>query len=239
MAMFMVAVINLFGHLAQRHCNYLLEMLQAFIRCVIEGDRKINKYEEYMINGIPKTVQTTRKRLGLAPILRISATCPTCSAIYEPVKDPKSGVLIYPPRCGNRRWEKSDPCNTRLTKTKVENGESIRVPIRPFVYQPFLEFVGRFLSRPEVEDALDRSRKFREAEEVWDIAEAEGMREVLDVDGNIFVDGPKDELRLIWRYVSSGGSQSTWLTHTHLVFQSTVLTRTRTSKLEYRHQLGQ
>jgi hypothetical protein len=176
---------------------------------VIEGDHKINKYEEYMVNGIPKTVQTTRTRLSLAPTLQIYAACPTCRAIYEPVKDPKAGVLTYPPCCGNCQWEKSDPCNARLTKTKVKDGESIWAPICPFPYQPFPEFVGQFLSHPEVEDALDQSRKVQEANDVWDISEAEGMQEVMGVDGKAFIDGPKDKLHLIWRYVSFGSLPST------------------------------
>ena len=198
MAMYIAVVVNIFGHLAQDSCSFLLKMLKALVQCTIEGEREINKHNEYLINKIPQTIQTTRRKFELEPNLQIFATCPSCCTIYEPVKDLDSGILIYLPRCGHRHWETSNPCNAQLTKIKVENGESIRSPILPFVYQPLSEFEGWFLSRPEIEEALQLSRKVWVAQEMWDIREAKGMWEIIGVDGKEFLDGPEDEIRLIW-----------------------------------------
>jgi len=33
---------------------------------------------------------------------------------------------------------------------------------------------------------------------MWDIREAKGMWEIIGVDGKEFLDGPEDEIRLIW-----------------------------------------
>ena len=81
------------------------------------------------------------------------------------------------------------------------NNESVREPIRPFAYQSLQEFEARFLNRPEIEEILNQRRRFEVLTNMWDIGDAPGVGEIIGVDGKKFLDGPEDELRLIWRQV--------------------------------------
>jgi hypothetical protein len=200
--MYIVAVLNLFAHLGHRHCSFLLKMLKVFATATVEVEREMNESESYYIDKIPMGIPTVLKALNLEPTLTIFAICPSCCALYQPTKDPKSGVLIYPSRCGNRRFENSQPCNARLTKNKVVNNESVREPIRPFAYQSLQDFEARFLNRPEIEEILNKRKRvdiLKEMKEVWDIGDAPGVREIIGADKKPFLDGPEDELRLLWR----------------------------------------
>jgi hypothetical protein len=90
-----------------------------------------------------------------------------------------------------------------LTKRKVQDKESIRVPTRPFTYQSFPAFIAGLLARPGVEDMLDRAweRKGTEWEgtkDMWDIWDGQAIHELEGVDNKPFSDGPAGSARLVW-----------------------------------------
>lgn len=83
--------------------------------------------------------------------------------------------------------------------SRVEKGESVRYPRRPFVVQDFNAFVGNLLSRPGVEDALDRGTVLLQQEELNDIKDGSGVQNLIGPDGRPFLDGlQRSELRLVW-----------------------------------------
>jgi hypothetical protein len=95
-----------------------------------------------------------------------------------------------------------------LTKRKVQDKESIRIPTRPFTYQSFPAFVAGLLAHPGVEDMLDRAweRKGTEWEgtkDMWDIWDGQAIHELEGVDNKPFSDGPAGSARLVWNSVAA------------------------------------
>ena len=60
-------------------------------------------------------------------------------------------------------------------------------------------FKASLLSRPGMEAILDRGTLFNDINDMWDIKDGVGVKEMLGPDGEPFVDGLKrKELRLLW-----------------------------------------
>ncbi|EPS96444.1 hypothetical protein FOMPIDRAFT_1130425, partial [Fomitopsis schrenkii] len=107
-------------------------------------------------------------------------------------------IPVYPARCSYRQFPQSTPCNARVTKTGVLHGHSIRVPIRPFPVQDFDNFVGRMLSQPGVEDAIQSTLAMAATGVLDDIAQARGIREVYERWRKESPTATSDDLLLLW-----------------------------------------
>ena len=81
---------------------------------------------------------------------------------------------------------------------RVQDGQSVKEPIRPFAYQSFPAFVGGLLSRPGIEDMIDRSWAGRRNDDMRDIWDGSGVHELRGPDGKPFSEGPAGEARLVW-----------------------------------------
>lgn len=202
-AMFLVVVLNLFGHLARPGCNFALRVLQVLVRCALENDGNLSPWHKSVMDNFPTDIRTVRKVFDLDPTLIVYATCPRCCYTHPPIFTSGSKVAHYPSRCEYIRYKGGRPCATKLTKNKVQDKESVRVPTRPFAYQSFPAFVAGLLARPGVEDMLDRAweRKGTEWEgtkDMWDIWDGLAIHELEGVDNKPFSDGPAGEARLVW-----------------------------------------
>ena len=72
-------------------------------------------------------------------------------------------------------------------------------PIQPFLIQYFDAFKASFLSQPGMEAILDWGTLFNEMNDMWDIKDGVGVKEMLGPDGEPFIDGLKQkELRFLW-----------------------------------------
>jgi hypothetical protein len=120
--------------------------------------------------------------------------CPKCFRCYDfNPEDPES----YPTRCTNERTATSGPCNRTLRKTsKVKDREYSR-PVRTFVYHDMKKWVKKFVSRPGLEDVLDRKYSPSLAPEdappgfCDDILGSQGIRNFLGPDQKTpFLEGP-------------------------------------------------
>jgi hypothetical protein len=151
--------------------------------------------DKEFLRKFPTDIRVARKMVG-APKTVTYACCPACSSIYPP-KD-EDGVSTYPYGCT------SEPCQVRggcdlLKLGSTPHRKSIGVPKRPFVMQDFHDFVGRLLSRPGVEAAIQRSAERVSDDIVEDILTADGVREIKGPDGLPFLSGGQhQELRLLW-----------------------------------------
>ena len=75
----------------------------------------------------------------------------------------------------------------------------ICTPIQPYHIQDFDAFKASLLSRPGMEAILDRGTLFNDTNEMWDIKDGVGVKEMLGPDGQPFLDRLKrKELRLFW-----------------------------------------
>ena len=196
--MFLVVVLNLFGHLAQPGCNFALRVLQVLVRCALEQDGHLNHRHKSVIDNFPTDIRTVRAAFQLDPDLVIYATCPRCCCTHPPTTIEGSKVLSYPSRCQYVRYEGGKPCGAKLTKWKVQGKESVRAPIRPFAYQSFPAFVAGLLARPGVEDMIDRAWERKDKEDMWDIWDGQAIREIPGPDEKPFGVAPAGEARLVW-----------------------------------------
>jgi hypothetical protein len=109
-----------------------------------EGGCTMSACEVKLHTSFPTDLRTPCKSLQLEANTITYAKCPKCLHIY-PLK--MSGkVTEWPLECTWRRFLASDPYSACLVKSGVQDGESIRVPILPFVVHDFNSFVGRLLS---------------------------------------------------------------------------------------------
>jgi Transposase family tnp2 len=158
----------------------------------------ISANSQELLNSFPQDIRTARKIFDLEATTKTYAACPGCSALY-PVEEAKQ----LPAHCNRRRYPNAKPCGTRLTKLVVQNSnrerKMMRAPIQPFLVQDFDAFKASFLSRPGIEAILDRGTLFNDINDMWDIKDGVGVKEMLGPDGEPFVDGLKrKELRLLW-----------------------------------------
>jgi Transposase family tnp2 len=201
--MFLVLALNLFGHLARPSCNFALRIMKLLIQWFLQWDGPLDKRKQKMLDAFPTDVRQVQTKFRLNPKLTTFATCPKCCYTHAPQPTQHPHVLSWPTRCQYPgRYEHSRPCNEELTTHGVQDGKSVRVPIRPFAYQPLPAFVAGLLSRPGMEDVIDRAwgRVGRRTgdEEMLDIWDGSGVPELQGADGKPFSDGPADEARLVW-----------------------------------------
>jgi hypothetical protein len=202
-AMFLVIVLNLFGHLARPGCNFALRVLQILVRCALQKDGNLSPRHKQMVEKFPTDIRTVRKVFDLDPETVVYATCPRCCCTHPPTFSKDSPVAIYPSRCQYIRYEGGKACDAPLTKRQVQAKESVRVPTRPFAYQSFPAFVAGLLARPGVEDMIDRAwekagKEWDGTKDIWDIWDGQAIHELQGHDGKLFYDRPAGEARLVW-----------------------------------------
>lgn len=143
-----------------------------------------------LVNEIPSDLRSARRALRIEPDTIEYAACSKCNTIYPPKKS--GNILEWPTDCTSRRFRDSPICGQLLVKSGVERGESIRVPIRPFVVQDFDSFTGRLLCRPGYERMLDRGTFLsKQLGELWDIKDGAAIHSLKGPDGKTFLDGFK------------------------------------------------
>lgn len=191
-------ILNLFGHLTHRWCNFNLKMLHTLLQEVYSGDgRQLTAREIKILENFPHDLRTVRKAFDIEAKTLTYAACPKCSCTYAP--NMQGDVAIYPSHCTWKEFPSSKACAEPLMNSKIEKGESVRYPKQPFVVQDFDAFVANLLSRPGVEDALDRGTVLLQQEELNDIKDGSGIQSLPGPDGKPFLDGlQRSELRLAW-----------------------------------------
>lgn len=201
-ALFLALVLQVLGGVARKVCNLTLKLLKSFLELALGRDgRMLTKTDRDILAHFPSDIRTVRHLFGMDPTVVVWAACPSCSATYPPVhSSDRTPIPVYPARCTSKAFSNSQPCNARLTKNGVLNGESIRVPIRSFPVQDFHAFVGRLLSQPEVEDALQQNVRLASSGVLRDIAQGTGITEMYDAYQTKVSGDKSDDLLLLWAF---------------------------------------
>ena len=97
-------------------------------------------------SGLAMDLATIFGRYHLDPVLRSYVCCPLCFALYDPESAPS--------RCTFKEFVDSPSCGADLFKTRSIRGKEHVKPVRIYLHQDFKEWLGRFLSRPDIEDLL-------------------------------------------------------------------------------------
>ena len=189
---------NLFGRLSRPLCNILLHLLQMLlIATYTASGRTQTTVERRMMNDFPTDLRSVRRIFDMEAQTIVYATCPTCFATYPPER--QAGIFVYPSRCSHRTAFQEKPCHNRLTTQHVQDGESVRVPIQPFVMQDFDTFVAGMLSRRGMEQILEKGTVCEPQELLSDIKDGHLLRDIPGADGQPFMRKTSNgELRLAW-----------------------------------------
>ena len=154
--LYLTIVLSVLGRVTNRWCNYMLRVLHLLVETIHIGTSPTcdSTDSRRIIETLPRDIRGVRNVFNLEAKTITYAACPKCSCTYEP--EIQDGISVYPSLCAFRPFPNSDRCGTRITKTHVHNGKSIRIPLRPFVIQTPESFIAAMLCRPGMEDVLVR-----------------------------------------------------------------------------------
>ena len=199
MFLFLVMVLNLFGHVARPSCNFTLRILKHLLAWVLKVNGVLSPRHQKLVDRFPTDVRQVRKEFDLDPIVTIYAVCPKSCYLHAPRCTKQSKIDEYESRSQYQgRYKGSQPCRNQITVHRVVDGQSVKAPIRPFGYQSFPDFVAGLLSRPGMEDVIDQAWVGGEKQDMRDIWDGSGVRELKGHDEKPFSEGPVGEGRLVW-----------------------------------------
>lgn len=112
--------------------------------------------KQKMLSDLVKDVRTPADKFHLDGKYTIYAICPNpnCHQTYKSSFDDHSPIPKYPCRCTHPSDE-GHYCNEPLTRPKRISNTVVQIPIKPFVYFDFKDWVANLLSRPGYEDMMD------------------------------------------------------------------------------------
>ena len=167
-----------------------------------EGDTPCSRNLK-LLREFPSDLRSAHRALHIEPDTIEYAACSKCNTIYPPKKSGK--ILEWPTECMSRHFWDSPICGQVLVKSAVDRGESIRVPMCPFVVQDFNSFTGRLLCRPGYEQMLDRGTVLsKNVGKLWDIKDGAAIRDLKGPDGKPFLDGLKRSELVLGPLLSNG-----------------------------------
>jgi hypothetical protein len=193
-ALFIVVCLSTLAGMSDVWCNKTLKLMKI-LYLTLTNDAAMQR--DQIADNFPIDLRTAMKAFPIQAQTITYAVCPLCCCTYKPQMS-EDGVLVYPGRCSNQYPGEQGVCGVKLTKPGVHRGESIRIPIRPFVVQDMNSFVARMLSRPELEEALIRGMHCVKKEEMCDIKDGYILPAIVDKDQRQFMSYSSGELRLAW-----------------------------------------
>ncbi|KJA14089.1 hypothetical protein HYPSUDRAFT_72760 [Hypholoma sublateritium FD-334 SS-4] len=157
-------------------------------------------------DDIPLDARTASKLFDIQPITDQYIACPSCHSLYpyNPGDNPQTSV----DRCIYRRTENSEICETSLWKTTERlPGNPIPTPRMKYLHQDLKAWLGRLLSRKDMEKILD-SRPHIPPDDpnagIDDIWLSKVFLDLKDPSGASFYPGRNGEGRLIFALAVNG-----------------------------------
>lgn len=142
-------ILNLRFDLPRRPTKILLAGLRTIIRLMSVGISKDHKSP--LADNIPKDPRTVITHLNIEPKTDTFVCCPDCGCLYS--------VRPFPSKCLSQSTPSSGACGADLFRKAVFGGREYQRPIRVYIHQRMQDWVGRFLSRPGIEDLMDARMK--------------------------------------------------------------------------------
>ena len=137
----------------------------------------------------PRTVLTT---FDLDPSVHEYICCPSCFALY-PCND------SAPRLCAHKSTPSSNACKAKLWRKRTIRGKSMDFPVRKYLHQSMRHWLGRMLSRKEIETWLQESRSGDPHDPMRDVFDGLALQKFkAPWENHPFLLAPNDELRLVF-----------------------------------------
>lgn len=169
--------------LTTRGCKVLLAGMRSIIRlCLLLAVGSGLHTDEQLWKLLAKDPETIIDELNIDPFTRSYISCPTCYALYDP--------SVAPEKCTSKTTPSCNPCGEDLFKITRFNGNSTRSPRRVYLHQSLREWIGRFLSRPEVDSCLDLPYTPPNDGYMYDIWDGYVLQHFVAADGSPYINAP-------------------------------------------------
>lgn len=168
-------------------------LMQGLIAIVLIGSTTPSA----LLDHISIDLLTIFRKYHLDPVIHSYVCCPRCFALYDPDS--------APPQCTFRAFDDKPRCRARLFKTRTIRGRDHTKPIRLYLHQNFREWLGRLLSRPDIEEFLGRpppAMMTKFMEDIWHGSVF--MKDFLGPDGKKFQVQEDGSLRLVFGLAVDG-----------------------------------
>ena len=173
--------------------------LHDTIRLTLEyargGPDRLDPQDHKLLRFISRDPRTVVNAFGLDPAVREYICCPKCFALYG-YDD------AAPDLCSYRSTQSSEPCHAKLWKNRTLGGKEMKIPIRRYLHQSFKHWLGRMLSRSDIEAWLEICRHTTTSDSqprtMKDFFDASGIHSFKGPDGLPFLRANGDELRLVF-----------------------------------------
>lgn len=186
----LVLMMHLFFGLARRATNVLIHGLCTIV--LLSSGAQSTLWDNVSIDLV-----TIFKKYRLDPITHNYVCCPRCFALYDPSS--------APPQCTFKEFNDSTPCKAQLFRTRVIRANKHVVQIRTYLHQDLKQWVGRFLSRPDIDEILDRPPPTMATKFMEDIWHGSILSKLFKgPDGSRFHTQPHGPLRLVFGLAVDG-----------------------------------
>lgn len=155
---FLGVVCTVIMGISRRDGDFLMSMLTMIICLALKINGPMSLRGKEALKDIPRGIRSALLKFNLENRTIIYAVCPSCHYTYEPHFPKGSATPVYVARCTNRPNPEAPICNEPLLRSiEDEDGSRSAKPIKPFVYHHFHDYLAGLLSRPDLEDVMDKS----------------------------------------------------------------------------------
>ncbi|OBZ65032.1 hypothetical protein A0H81_14995 [Grifola frondosa] len=145
----LVLLLHLIYGLPKRASRVLLAGLRCIIRLSLKyGNNNLGVRDQRLLSQLARDPDTVLRAFNLDPSVASYICCPECYALYE-------DTTSAPSTCTFRSTAESAPCNAKLWRDRKIGQESSRTPVRKYLHQSLKQWIGRMLSRSDIQDYLD------------------------------------------------------------------------------------
>lgn len=160
-----MAWLHLVAGLSRAAAGHVLKVLQIVIQLAMHLGGLLASSPSNSIPSLrlPHDVRTAIKALSIEPVIIRSICCSKCFKQYN--------LDSLPEVCLRRETPRSKPCLKQLWTTRVTARGPERVPKRLYNTQSFEDWLKFFLSRPGIEDLIDKSYQHKPTQimtSIWD-----------------------------------------------------------------------
>jgi hypothetical protein len=174
----MVAVLHLLCGLSLAHSSFVLGCLRMILHLSSGTNTGFGSFADHL----PKDTRTLLRDFDIEPSSIPFVCCPKCFSCY-----PIGPNDAYPERCPYRATDTSSVCNRTLQKKRTIKGKTFTYPSRRFLYQDFKAWMGRLISRPGMEEILDRPLDKGDPDITRDILESKILQDFIGPDEKPFL----------------------------------------------------